>query len=103
MKRRLDIVVVGCGAVVDRLYSGPLARLESRGIARVTGLVDPDPRRAAALGKHFRAARAFATPAAAFAAATPDLTIVASPPGRHAENAIAAFDAGSSVLCEKPM
>ncbi len=103
MARRLEIVVVGCGAVVDRLYRGPLARLESRGIARVTGFVDPDLRRAAALGAQFRSARAFATPADAFAEATPDLTIVASPPALHAKHATEALGAGSSVLCEKPM
>src|SRR5258706_16104660 len=103
MARRLEIVVVGCGAVVDRLYRGPLARLESRGIARVTGFVDPDLRRAAAVGAEFRSARAFATPADAFAEATPDLTIVASPPALHAKHATEALGAGSSVLCEKPM
>ena len=99
----LQLMVVGCGTVVDQYYRGALRRLESRGIARVVGLVDPDPGRAAALGQHFPSARVFATPAGAFAQTTPDLTIVTSPPSLHAEHAIAAFAAGSHVLCEKPM
>ena len=102
-QRRLELAVVGCGAVVDGLYRGALRTLESRGVVRVTALVDPNPARTSALQGHFRSARAFATTDEAFAASTPDLVIVASPPGRHAEHATAAFDAGSNVLCEKPM
>jgi predicted dehydrogenase len=97
------VMVVGCGTVVEQYYRGALKKLESRGSARVAALVDPDPGRAAALGQHFRDARAFATPAEALAQMTPDLTVIASPPNRHAEHAIAAFSAGSHVLCEKPM
>ena len=102
-QRRLDLAVIGCGAVVDGLYRTALRKVESRGIARVAVLVDPNPARTAALQRHFRSARAFATTDEAFASSTPDLVIVASPPGRHAEHAAAAFDAGSNVLCEKPM
>jgi predicted dehydrogenase len=99
----LGLMVVGCGAVVDRYYRGALKHLESQGIARVAALVDPDPGRTAALGQHFPSASAFADAADALARVTPDLTIVASPPNCHAEHALAAFGAGSHVLCEKPM
>ncbi|MGB5079757.1 MAG: Gfo/Idh/MocA family oxidoreductase [Burkholderiales bacterium] len=98
-----QIMVVGCGTMVDQYYRGALRALESRSIARVVALVDSNPDRAAALGQDFPSARAFGTPAEAFARTTPDLTIIASRPSLHAEHALAAFGIGSHVLCEKPM
>lgn len=98
-----DIAIIGCGAAIAGLHAAALRKLESRGVARVVALVDPDRSRTAALGHSFRWARPFATAAEAFAAAAPALTIVASPPALHAEHAVAALAAGSNVLCEKPM
>jgi len=63
----LALAVIGCGAVVEGLYLAPLRTLESRGIARVAALVDPDPARTAALARHFPSARTFARPAEALA------------------------------------
>ena len=101
MKQRL--LLIGCGAVAEGLYAGALRKLESRGMAEVAGLVDPNPSRTAALQRLFRGAIAFKTPAEALEGVAPDLTIVASPPGHHAEHAVQALGAGSHVLCEKPM
>jgi predicted dehydrogenase len=97
------VAIIGCGAAIAGLHAGPLRKLESRGVARVVALVDPDRSRTAALGRHFRSARPFATVAEAFSATAPALTIVASPPALHAEHAVAALARGSHVLCEKPM
>src|SRR5258708_8863091 len=99
----LQVMVVGCGTVFDQYYQGALKKLESRGMARVVAFVDPNLGRTAAIEKHFPSARAFATPAEAFAMTIPNLTIIASPPKWHAEHALAAFSAGSHGLCEKPM
>jgi predicted dehydrogenase len=103
MGRPVDLAIVGCGAVVEMAYRIALARLESRGIARVVALVDPNPERTAALKRHFPSARTFAVLGDAFAVVRPDLTVVTSPPAYHAEHALAAIGAGSHVLCEKPM
>lgn len=99
----VNLAIIGCGAVVEGLYRGALRRLERRGTVRVVALVDPNPERGAALQRHFRGARVFGTPPEAFAQTAVDLTIVASPPGRHAEHAVEAFEHGSHVLCEKPL
>jgi predicted dehydrogenase len=99
----LELMVVGCGAVVEGLYRSALKRLESRGIARVTALVDPNPSRTAALKRHFQSANTYNTLAEALARVRPDLTIVASPPGLHAAHAVEALGGGCHVLCEKPM
>jgi predicted dehydrogenase len=101
--RKCELAVVGCGAVVDGPYRDALRKAESRGIARVVALIDPNPARTAALKRHFTSARTFADLSDALASVTPDLTIVASPPVRHADHATAALRAGSHVLCEKPM
>lgn len=99
----LSIAVVGCGAVAEGLYLGALRRVEARGLARITALVDPNVERAAKLARRLSRARCYATIAEALASGVPDLVIVASPAGSHAEQAIAALEAGSAVLCEKPM
>ena len=99
----LSIAVVGCGAVTEGLYVGALRRVEARGLAQVTALVDPNVERAAKLARHLPRSRCFATIEEALASAVPDLVIVASPPGYHAAHAIAALEGGSAVLCEKPM
>ena len=47
----LQLMVVGCGTVFDQYYKCALKKLESRGIARVVALVDPNPGRTAAIAK----------------------------------------------------
>ena len=99
----IDLLIVGCGAVVDRLYHGALRKLEASGIARVVALADPNPAQLATMRRRFRSARAFSTADEAFTHVRPTLTIIATPPGLHADHATLALRAGSHVLCEKPM
>jgi predicted dehydrogenase len=99
----LSVGVIGCGAVVEGLYLSALRKVEARGLATITTLVDPNVERAAKLAHHFGRARSFASVDDALNDRVPDLVIVASPAGHHAASAIAALDAGSAVLCEKPM
>lgn len=95
------IAISGCGAVTD-LYYGPVLRpRERQGRLRVVGVHDVSlARMAAVVSRHFPQARRFED--FRRMAGSADLVIVASPPVRHAEQSIAAIEAGAAVLCEKP-
>ncbi len=97
------VQIIGCGAVIHEIYKGPLIQLSRSGEIEVVALVDPDQDRAASLRSHFPKARLMKDQEPDFTRDRVHLTIVASPPGLHAEHAIAALRAGSHVLCEKPM
>lgn len=96
------IAISGCGAVAD-LYYGPVLRArEQQGRLSVIGVHDVSPARMAAIAScHFPQARRFED--FRYMAGSADLVIVASPPARHAEQSMAATEAGAAVLCEKPL
>ncbi len=96
-------IVVGCGAVAQRLYRKPLARLAKQRLIEVVALVDPAVEHARELQKSFPKARHFATLEDACTTTRPELTLVLTPPHLHCAQTITAFEHGSHVLCEKPM
>lgn len=100
---RLNLCVIGCGAVVADLHLPVMERLEKSGVVRVTALVDNQPVRAERFRRRFREARVFSKAAEALAANPTQLTFIASPAGLHAEHTLAALAVGSHVLVEKPM
>jgi predicted dehydrogenase len=97
------VLLIGCGAVAQRLYSKPLQRLERQGMVHVVGLVDVHQAHARALGSSCREASLYDQPETALQATKPDLTLVLSPAHLHANHAMLAFKSNSHVLCEKPM
>ena len=99
----LETVIVGCGAVAQRLYRKPLQRLEQAGTLRVSALVDPADSHAAALQAVFRGASIFRTLDDALNATRPALTLILTPPHLHCTQVLKAFERGSHILCEKPM
>jgi UDP-N-acetylglucosamine 3-dehydrogenase len=99
----LQVLIVGCGAVIHHIYKVPLQRLASQGELVVTGLVDPNAGNRAGIRDAFPGAREFACIEEALDACPPQLTIVSTPATMHAEQTILALKKGSHVLCEKPM
>jgi len=99
----LRTLIVGCGAVAQRLYLKPLRRLERRGLLRIVGLVDPAARHAEAVGSRFPEAARYVDLDEALQASVPELTLILSPAHLHCGQTIRALRHGSHVLCEKPM
>lgn len=98
----VSVALVGCGAVSVQYYTPALHVLQQSGMLRVVALFDPNPERVATLSRSFpHAARLDRF--AQLAETGAELVIIASPPRSHAEQTIAALEAGLAVLCEKPM
>lgn len=99
-----NIVVIGCGAVLEQCHRAPLQKLGSRLGFKVAGLVDPSPARLAKARQWFPAAENFGSAEACYDRIRDVLlTVITSPPPLHAAQAEAAFGIGSHVLCEKPL
>lgn len=90
-----SIAVVGIHGFGRSHVDDLVARSEA-GTARIAGLVDPAPPRDDVPGPHFPDLESL------LSATTPDIVIIATPIQTHAELAIAAIEAGSDVLLEKP-
>lgn len=100
MSERATIAIVGCGAVTERYYLPALKANMER--VRVIGFYDSDPARMNVAASGFDGVSrtdSFNVLVDLHA----DIVILASPPAFHAEQAIAALETGSHVLCEKPM
>ena len=90
---------IGCGAIAQRRHI-PECAANTRSV--VAALADPMPDRVAALAKQYEA-KAYADYKEMLAKADIDAVVVAGPNGLHAEQSIAALNAGKHVLVEKPM
>ncbi|MFG2179330.1 Gfo/Idh/MocA family protein [Streptomyces abikoensis] len=96
----LGVAVIGTG----RMGADHVRRLdEAISGARVTAVVDIDPRRAEAAAAHIDGCAAHTDPAAAMAAADVDAVLIASPGPAHEEALLEAFARDLPVLCEKPL
>jgi myo-inositol 2-dehydrogenase / D-chiro-inositol 1-dehydrogenase len=98
----IRVAVAGCGAVTRLYYQPALSMLEGEGRLQVTAAYDPDLQSAQRFCRAFRDAHVTAR-FEDMIGSPMDLLIIASPPPFHRAQAIAAFDAGLAVLCEKPL
>ncbi len=99
----LNTVIVGCGAVAQRLYRKPLQRLEKQGILSVRALVDPVVVHAEALAAFFPRAHLYADLEQALTTSHPVLALILTPAHLHCAQTIMALKHHSHALCEKPM
>lgn len=93
------VAVVGCGHIGRR----HLRVVSEEPRARLAGYFDIDPEARARAAADFPDARAYANYAEVLADDGVDLVSVCTPHGLHAEQSIAAAEAGKHVLVEKPM
>lgn len=99
----IDTIVVGCGAVAQKLYRGPLRDLERQGILRVTRLVDRHLPNAETMASSFPRAIIHDDLEQTLKTSDPGLVLVLSPAQFHADQTLLALEYANHVLCEKPM
>ena len=100
--KRINVVLVGCGAVSQNLYTPALKFLNGQGETDVVALVDPSERERTKMHSEFPGAAVYSD-FGSYRVKPGELVIIASPPRFHADQAIRALSGGAAVLCEKPM
>ncbi len=94
----LRAAIIGTGAIANA-HAGALAATPD---AELVAVVDRDPALARAFAERWGGPATFESLDALLASGTVDVLHVCTPPGVHAEQAVAALDAGLHVICEKP-
>ncbi len=97
--RKLRFALVGCGRISANHFDALAAHAEA---AELVGVADIDP---AALerAKSRTGAPGFPSLEALLSGADPDIVILATPSGLHAQQAIRVAESGRHVMTEKPM
>ena len=101
--RKRQIGVIGCGGIATSKHLPALAKLND--LCEVTAFCDGDETRASVAAKQFGVpgAKVFTDYRKLLADGSLDAVHILTPNNSHAPIAVAAFEAGKHVLCEKPM
>ncbi len=94
------VALAGAGFIATRGHLPVLKRFSE---AQLVALVELNPERARAVAAQFSIPAVYSDYAAMLREQQPDLVILCTPNAFHAPMSIAALEAGSNVLCEKPM
>lgn len=97
--KRLKTVVVGVGRIGWQFHIPSIVKNEG---FELIAAADPLADRRAETEKEF-GIRTYDDPSRMYDSEKPDLAVLASPSHLHAEHAIAAFERGIDVFCDKPM
>jgi predicted dehydrogenase len=95
----VDVAIVGTGGIAA-FHADALAAQDGR--ARIVAATDVDAAALAAYGSRWSVPAVYPTLDELLANVRPDLATLCTPPGVHAEQAVACLSKGVSVLCEKP-
>ena len=98
--RKIRLGIVGCGGICRGSHV-PFYQNENR--VEVVAVCDLLPERTAAIRAFFPAATAYADYRDLLARPEIDAIDICTPNDLHSEVAIAAFQAGKHVICEKPL
>jgi UDP-N-acetylglucosamine 3-dehydrogenase len=91
--------IIGCGAIAQRRH---LPEAAANPNSKVAALADPQAERVNSLAAQY-GAKVYSDYKQMLLDPEIDAVVVAGPNGLHAEQTIAALNAGKHVLCEKPM
>ena len=97
---RYKAAIIGTGGI-SRAHARALAAHADR--VELVAAVDIDGDRARDFADQHGAPQTFTDPEAMLARVQPDIVHVCTPPGLHADQSVAAMEAGAWVLCEKPL
>jgi predicted dehydrogenase len=96
----LQIALIGCGGIAQHHMR---ALREQADRVEVVAVMDVDEERARDFAETFGVPHHYGEIDTLLRAHRPDLVIIASPTGLHAEQCCRALEAGAHVLCEKPL
>lgn len=100
MSSTYRLAVVGTGGIAGLHAQALRDRLSDR--FEIVAAVDPDGDRLEAFKSKFGVERGYASIEELLAAERLDLVDLCTPPGLHADGAVAALEAGVGAICEKP-
>ncbi|WP_211116728.1 Gfo/Idh/MocA family protein [Glycomyces buryatensis] len=94
------LAIVGTGGIAGAHADSVRSHLDGR--IEMTAAVDPDTARLEAFQERFGVEKGYASLKELLDSEELDLIDLCTPPGLHAEGAIAGLEAGVGVICEKP-
>lgn len=94
------MAVLGAGGAAQVVHLPILARLAD---VEIVGIVDPDQRKAATIGKRFGVPAIAEDLASLVPDESLDAVVVCTPNGEHEQGVLAALERGAHVLCERPL